>query len=147
MVETLLIFKAIQPSLLSRVWHFATPRTEAYQAPLSVGFPSKNTQVGCHFLLKGIFPAQGSNPHLLCLLNCRYVLYHLSHCGSPFKAIEKLKKKKKVKKKKAYSMFNCLCGSLYLLRFSIFSWINTSLILKVIGYFGEFFKSLFWIFH
>ena len=28
-------------------------------------FPGKNTQVSCHFLLQGIFPTQGSNPHLL----------------------------------------------------------------------------------
>ena len=27
--------------------------------------PCKNTGVGCHFLLQGIFPTQGSNPHLL----------------------------------------------------------------------------------
>ena len=30
--------------------------------------PGKNTGVGCHFLLQGIFPTQGSNPGLLCLL-------------------------------------------------------------------------------
>ena len=30
--------------------------------------PGKNTGVGCHFLLQGIFLTQGSNPHLLCLL-------------------------------------------------------------------------------
>ena len=30
--------------------------------------PSKNTRVGCHFLLQGIFPTQGSNVRLLCLL-------------------------------------------------------------------------------
>ena len=30
--------------------------------------PGKNTGVGCHLLLQGIFPTQGSNPHLLCLL-------------------------------------------------------------------------------
>ena len=41
-------------------------------------FPGKNTGVGCHFLLQGIFPAQGLNP---CLLRCRWVLYHLSHLG------------------------------------------------------------------
>ena len=29
------------------------------QAPLSMGFPSKNTGVGCHFLLQGIFLIQG----------------------------------------------------------------------------------------
>ena len=27
--------------------------------------PGKNTGVGCHFLLQGIFPTQGSNPSLL----------------------------------------------------------------------------------
>ena len=30
--------------------------------------PVKNTEVGCHALLQGIFPTQGSNSHLLCLL-------------------------------------------------------------------------------
>ena len=30
--------------------------------------PSKNTRVDCHFLLQGIFPTQGLNPHLLSLL-------------------------------------------------------------------------------
>ena len=28
-------------------------------------FPGKNTAVGCHFLLQGTFPTQGSNPRLL----------------------------------------------------------------------------------
>ena len=32
-------------------------------------FPGKNTGVGCHFFLQGIFLTQGSNPHLLCLLH------------------------------------------------------------------------------
>ena len=39
-------------------------------------FPGKNTGVGCHVLLQGIFPTQGSNPPLLRLLHCRQVLYH-----------------------------------------------------------------------
>ena len=30
--------------------------------------PAKNAGVGCHALLQGIFPTQGSNPCLLCLL-------------------------------------------------------------------------------
>ena len=35
------------------------------------GFPGKNTGVGCHFLLQGIFLAQGLNPGLLlCNLYC-----------------------------------------------------------------------------
>jgi len=39
-------------------------------------FPAKNTGVGCHFLLQGIFLTQGWNPHLLHLLHCRWILYH-----------------------------------------------------------------------
>ena len=40
----------------------------------------KNTGVACHALLQGIFPTQGFNPGLP---NCRQILYHLSHQGSP----------------------------------------------------------------
>ena len=40
----------------------------------------KDTGVGCHALLQGIFPTQGLNPGLL---RCRQILYHLSHQGSP----------------------------------------------------------------
>ena len=42
--------------------------------------PSKNTDVGCHALLQGIFLTQGSNPGLS---HCGQILYHLSHQGSP----------------------------------------------------------------
>ena len=42
--------------------------------------PGKNTGVGFHVLLQGIFPTQGSN---LGLLHCRQILYHPSHQGSP----------------------------------------------------------------
>ena len=45
--------------------------------------PGKNTGVGCHALLQGIFPTLGSNLHFLCLLHCRWTLYLLSHRGSP----------------------------------------------------------------
>ena len=31
--------------------------------------PGKNTGLGCHSLLQGIFPTQGSNPYLLCRLH------------------------------------------------------------------------------
>ena len=40
----------------------------------------KNTGVGCHARLQGIFPTQGLNPRLP---HCRQILYHLSHQGSP----------------------------------------------------------------
>ena len=39
----------------------------------------KNTGVGCHPPLQGIFLTQGSN---LGLLHCMQILYHLSHQGS-----------------------------------------------------------------
>ena len=42
--------------------------------------PGKNTGVGCHTLLQGIFPTQGSKPSLP---HCRRSLYHLCHQGSP----------------------------------------------------------------
>ena len=42
--------------------------------------PGKNTGVGSHSLLQGIFPTRGLNPGLL---YCRQILYHLSHQGSP----------------------------------------------------------------
>ena len=38
--------------------------------------------MGCHALLQGIFPNQGSNP---AVLHCRQSLYRLSHQGSPTK--------------------------------------------------------------
>ena len=93
---------------LSHVRLFATPWTAAYQAPPPMGLvhakslqscltlcdpmdynppassvpgdsPSKNTRVGCHSLLQGIFPTQGSNPSLP---HYRQILYCLSHQGS-----------------------------------------------------------------
>ena len=42
--------------------------------------PGKNIGVGCHALLQGIFPIQGSSPGLP---HCRQILYQLSHQGSP----------------------------------------------------------------
>ena len=46
-------------------------------------FPGKNTGVGCHFLLQGIFLTQGSNPHLLHLLHWQVDSLPLCHLGSP----------------------------------------------------------------
>ena len=43
--------------------------------------PGKNTAVGSHSLLQGIFPTQGLNPGLL---HCRQILYPLSNQGSPY---------------------------------------------------------------
>ena len=54
--------RGLQPTRLLRPWDS----------------PGKNTGVGCHFLLQGIFPIQGLN---LGLPHCRQTLYHLSHQG------------------------------------------------------------------
>ena len=56
-----------------------TPWTEPSRLLCPWVFPSKNTGVGCYFLLQEIFPTQGSN---LGFLHCRQILYHLSHQGS-----------------------------------------------------------------
>ena len=42
--------------------------------------PDQNPGVGTHSLPQGIFPTQGSNPDLE---HCRWILYQLSHKGSP----------------------------------------------------------------
>ena len=44
------------------------------------GSLGKNPGMGCHALLQGIFPIQGVNPGLL---QCRQILYQLSHQESP----------------------------------------------------------------
>ena len=46
----------------------------------SMGFPGKNTRVGCHFGCQGIFSTQGSNLHLL---HWQANSLPLSHQGSP----------------------------------------------------------------
>ena len=55
--------------MLSHVWLFVTPWMEATRLLCSWCFPGKNSEAGCHFLLQGIFPTQGSNPQLLYLLH------------------------------------------------------------------------------
>ena len=45
--------------------------------------PGKNPGVGCHALLQGIFPTQGSNPGLHASCIGRRVLYRQRHPGSP----------------------------------------------------------------
>ena len=67
---------------------FATLWTVAHQALCPWDSLGKNTGVGCHALLQGIFPTQESNPHLLQLLHCRQILYrwatreapNITHC-------------------------------------------------------------------
>ena len=57
-----------------------TPWTVDLQAPLSIEFSRQEYWSGLPFPSQGIFPTQGSNPGFL---HCRWILYHLSHQGSP----------------------------------------------------------------
>ena len=68
--------------MVSHGWFFVTPMDyEARQVSLSKGFPGKNTEVSCHFLLQGIFLTQGSN---LCLLHWEVDSLPLNHLGNPY---------------------------------------------------------------
>ena len=59
---------------------FATPWTKAHPRLLCPqDSPGKNTRVGYHFLLQGIFPTQELS---LSLLHRRQILYSLTHLGS-----------------------------------------------------------------
>ena len=48
-------------SWISCVWLFATPWTVATRFLCLWDSPGKNTGVGSHALLQGVFPTQGSN--------------------------------------------------------------------------------------
>ena len=65
--------------LFSRVWIFATSWLQPASFLCPWDSPGKNTGVGCHFLLQGIFPTQGLN---LCLLHWQKVSLPLSHQGN-----------------------------------------------------------------
>ena len=72
-----LYFLSFSHSVVSQL--FVTPWAVAHQAPLSMGFPRQETEVGCHFFLQRIFLAQGLNLHLL---NWQVDSLPLSHQGS-----------------------------------------------------------------
>ena len=68
------IVRAPSPQLCPTLWPYGL------QLLCPQDSPGKNTVVGCHFLLQGIFPTQGSNSRLL---HCRWTLYPLSYPGTP----------------------------------------------------------------
>ena len=71
------VYACVKVKLLSHARLFATPWIVACTKLLRPwDFQGKSTEVGCHFLLQGIFPTQGMNPGLS---NCGQTLYHLSH--------------------------------------------------------------------
>ena len=60
------------------VWLSVTPWTVGQLVPLSTDSPGKNTGVGCHFLLQGVFLTQGLN---LSLWLGRWIRYHWARSG------------------------------------------------------------------
>ena len=71
-------------SCFSCVQLFVTLWAVARQAPLSMGFSSQDTGVGCHALLQGIFQTWQWNPHLFCLLHWQADSLPLAPPGSNF---------------------------------------------------------------
>ena len=64
----------------SHVWLSVTPWTAACQSLCAWDFSGKDTGVGCHFLLQGIFLTHGLNS---CLLHWQVDSLPLSHLGNP----------------------------------------------------------------
>ena len=62
---------------------FATLQTDAYQAPLSMGFSRQEYWSGLPCPAPGNIPGPGIELCLLPLLYGRQVLYHQRHLGSP----------------------------------------------------------------
>ena len=78
-------------AVLSRVRLFVTPWTVPARLLCSWNFPGKNTGGSCHFLLQGIFPTRGLNPHLLHLLHWQENSLPLAPPGKPWRFLKKLK--------------------------------------------------------
>ena len=81
LTEKLTLLLLLLLLLLSRFSHADSVRPQPTRLPCPWDSPGKNTGVGCHSLLQGIFLTQGLN---LGLLHCRWTPYHLSHQESPF---------------------------------------------------------------
>ena len=95
-----ILFESISAGMISHFSHvqlFVTLLTVARQAPLSMGIsrqeywsglpcppPGKNTGVGCHALLQGIFWTRGSNLRLLRLLHWQAGSLPLAPPGKPW---------------------------------------------------------------
>ena len=75
--------KDLLPSLL--LSHFSCVHSDHLPSRLLCPWdsPGKNTGVGCHTLSEGIFPTQGSNPCILCLLYWQVCSLPLGPPGKP----------------------------------------------------------------
>ena len=87
------LYAIVKVKSFSPVRLFVTPWTVAYQALLSMGFSRQGYWSGCHFLLQGLFPIQGSNPSLP---HCRQTLYCLNHQGDIYAIVDFFLNKKVV---------------------------------------------------
>ena len=63
------------------------PMVYSPPAPLSMDFLGKNTRVGCHFLLQGVFLTHVSNPHLLLWQADSLPLCHQGSPGGLYKTL------------------------------------------------------------
>ena len=73
--------------------------------------PGKNTGVGCHALLQGIFLTQGLNLHLLCLLHWQVSSLPLAPSGKPLLTPWMVPNKKKKMKSWCWRgfVYQCYC--------------------------------------
>ena len=78
-VSSLSLLQGIFP-IQEGTMELESPALQADSLPWEPQGKPKNTGVGSFSLLQGIFPIQGSNPRLP---HCRWILYQLSHQGSP----------------------------------------------------------------
>ena len=90
-----------------------------YSPPLSMGFSKQEYWSGLLFPLQSNFATQGSNQHLLYLLHCQQVLYHLAiwealnHNGFIVSLIIwKYKFSNQAFLSKNHGFFSALCSSL-----------------------------------
>ena len=95
--------------------------------------PGKNTGVGCHVLLQGIFPTQGSNPDLP---HWGWILYHLSHQGNP-RVLEWVAKSSSrgSSQPKDQTQVSCITGRFFTGSFSFLSVTRNKYILSLLWQF------------
>ena len=83
MYSCLLCHRVIDHSVWVYFWAFCPVPLILPGYPVHRGSPGKNTGVGGHFLLQGIFLTQGLNPCLLCLLHWQVGSLPLMPPGEP----------------------------------------------------------------
>ena len=79
--------------------------------------PGKNTGVGCHFLLQGIFMTLGLNSGLL---HFRQILYHLSHPGSSMTNLDSVLKSRDITLPTKFHIINAMVFAV--VRYGCESW-------------------------